>query len=167
MSASRGRLQSISTTCTATSWALLTRAAWHARRTIRASLEPTLTARTARRKSGCWTSGTAVTIPPPPAHAQTGLRGSVLGVGVRRRRWVEPALFLAAIGRADDDRVGSPDENRPESFGGLVVEDPLPPVPGDVFGHDHEGDRLGLVRGPGPIEHVEVGQEWSDQGSIR
>ena len=38
---------------------------------------------------------------------------------------------------------------------------------GDVFGDDHERDRRLLVRRPGRIEDVEVGEQRSDEGPVR
>ena len=42
-----------------------------------------------------------------------------------------------------------------------------PTSSGDVLGDDDEGDRRGLVRRPGRVEHVEVGQQRSGQRPVR
>ena len=54
-----------------------------------------------------------------------------------------------------------------QPLGRLVVEDPLPPAARDVLGDHDEGDRLRLVRRPGRVEHVEVGEQRAGQRSIR
>ena len=134
-------------------------------RTIRASLGPPLRARTARRKAGAVGVGhglrggsaraaderpsalgrTAVTIPPRSHPTVRGRRGP-------------GRQCLAAIRDVGDDRVLATDERGLEPLGRLVVEQPVPPVAGDVLGQDDDRDRGLLVRRPGLVEHVEVGE---------
>ena len=50
---------------------------------------------------------------------------------------------------------------------GLVVEQPVPPVAGDVLGQDDDRDRRLLVRRPGLVEDVEVGDDRRDDRPVR
>ena len=76
---------------------------------------------------------------------------------------LEQGGVLAPVRDVDDDRVGPPEQHRPESLRRLVVEDPLPPAASHVLGDDDEGDRRLAVRRPGRIEDIEVGEERSGQ----
>ena len=54
-----------------------------------------------------------------------------------------------------DHRVSRP-TSAPRAAGGLVVEEPVPPVARDVLGQDHDrGGRL-LLGWPGPVQDVQV-----------
>ena len=177
-SASSGRVQSISTTWTATSSAFVGRASSQASRTIRSSLGPPLTAMTTRRIACGLASGTAVTIPPAGAAVSRSERllvpgrpaAAVVSAGPPPSLPVgalEPGRVLASVRDVDDDGVGPAEEGRPEPLRRLVVEDPLPPVAGDVLGDDDERDRRLLVRRPGSVEDVEVGEQRPDERPVR
>ena len=90
--------------------------------------------------------------------------GIVLG---RPVAGVEQLPVLAPVRHVDDDRVRPAEQHGPQPLGGLVVQDPLPPVAGHVLGDDHERDRLVLVRRPGGVEDVEVGEQRPDQRPVR
>ena len=74
---------------------------------------------------------------------------------------------LATIGHVRDDRVLAAHERGLEPLGRLVVEQPVPPVAGDVLGQDDDRDRGLLVRRPGVVEHVEVGDDRVDERAVR
>ena len=166
MSASSGSVQSISTTWTAISSALVRRRPDATSCTIRSSLGPPFRATTARLNAGASASGMAVTI--PPRESSTVRRIASAAVGVRDRRPARPArVSLAPVRDVGDDRVLAPDQRRFEPLRGLVVEHPVPPAPGDVLGQDDDRERRLLVRRPGLVEDVEVGDDRRDQRPVR
>ena len=71
------------------------------------------------------------------------------------------------VGDVRDHRVLAADERRLQPLGGLVIQQPVPPVPGDVLGQDDDRDRRGLLGRPGEVEDVEVGGDRADQGPVR
>jgi hypothetical protein len=62
---------------------------------------------------------------------------------------------------------GRPRSTVPQALRRLVVEHAFPPAARHVFRDDDERDRLGLVRWPGLVEDVEVGEQWARQRPIR
>jgi hypothetical protein len=74
--------------------------------------------------------------------------------------------ILATVRNVDDDGVGSTEERAPEALDGLVVQESLPPVSGDVFRDDDEGDRSFLLGRPAGIQNVEVCLEGARQRPI-
>src|SRR6185503_11194933 len=152
MSASSGSVQSISTTWTAISSALVLAARLATSRTIRASLGPPLRASTAR-----WNC--AVSISGMEGHDTTA---TVRIWGVQ----TPPRGSLAPVRDVRDDGVLATEDGLLEPLRRLVVEDPFPPVAGDVLGEDDDRDRGGLVGWPGLLEHVEVRDDRRDHGPI-
>ena len=77
----------------------------------------------------------------------------------RRRRPARKVGSSRRYGTLTTTVCGRPRSERPQPLGRLVVEDPLPPVAGDVLGDHDERDRRRLVGRPGRVEDVEVGRE--------
>ena len=61
-----------------------------------------------------------------------------------------PRQWLAPVRDVGDDRVLAAEQGRLEALGGLVVEQPVPPVARHVLGQDDDGDRRLLVRAARP-----------------
>ena len=75
-----------------------------------------------------------------------GCRASARGAGATAR--CGRHVGLASVGHRGHDRVRSTEECALEAARDLVVEESVPPVPGDVLGQDDDGDRS---RGPWSI----------------
>ena len=153
-----------------------------ARETICRSVRPPDSATTARRNCGVevsptfawslryeWNRGAAggccASAGRPPGHDTTGPAGGRTRVAAAPTAGAAPdrsgllAVLAPAIGDVRDHRVLAAHERRLEALRRLVVEQPVPPVAGDVLGqHDDRRRRL-LVRRPGALEHVEVRDE--------
>src|SRR6478752_1827782 len=182
-SASRGSVQSISTTWTPTSSALAGRASSDASATIDRSVRPPDSATTARRNWGADVSATgygssAFSTTPDErlGHASGGSsRRVTIPPAVTRpasaRRHPRPASGLvvvaAPVGDVRDDRVLPADELRLEPLRRLVVEQPVPPALGDVLGEDDDRRGRLLVRRPGDVEDVEVRHDRADERAER
>src|SRR5688572_17211726 len=99
---------------------------------MRASLGPPLRATTARWKTGVSVSGIA-------GHDTTATFGSrwrrsAAGAhSAADRSAGAPGSVLAAIRDVGDDGVLASEDRRLEALGGLVVEQPVPPVAGHVL----------------------------------
>ena len=107
-----------------------------------------------------------VTIPPASASCRRRLASGGPSPSAPCAGDSNSVRVLAPVRDVHDDRVRPAEQHRPQPLGRLVVEDPLPPVAGDVLGDDHEGDRRVLVRRPGRVEHVEVGEQRADERPV-
>ena len=133
---------------------------------MRASVGPPLRATTARRNAGVSVSGIAA------SHDTTGARAAGAPPRWRRRSTagrsaVRRSVASRRYGTSAMTVCSRPTEGRLEALGGLVVEQPVPPVAGDVLGQDDDRDRRLLVRRPGLVEDVEVGDERRDERPVR
>ena len=79
-----------------------------------------------------------------------------MGVGIGHCRRVEPALFLASIGRTDDDCVGPPDEDRPEQQYNVVTVRLRTPVPADLRERRYLANSSCGICGKAALDEVEV-----------
>src|SRR4051812_7779031 len=98
-------------------------------------------------------------------HGRRARGGRLAGHGPCADRRV--ALVAPTVRDVGDHRVLTADELALEPLRRLVVEQPVPPVAGDVLRQHDDRRRCLLVRRPGHVEDVEVRDHGSHEGPVR